>query len=116
MVLLSVSFSSTRICRGIRRPSGYATFSGGNAPDVSVKVQELADGELLITPAALTGKKSEVKLVEPKVATPTVAKEPLKQLKSLESSDIEISSPSETPLIFDIPVTYNDRVRVWVRC
>lgn len=43
------------------------------------------------------------------------AREPLKKLKVLESSGIELSSSAETPLIFDLPVTYNARVRTWIR-
>lgn len=45
-----------------------------------------------------------------------VTPEPLKELKALESSSgMEFSKPNETPLIFDIPVTYNDRVKSWIR-
>ena len=39
----------------------------------------------------------------------------LRKLDVLEKSGIEISQPSETPLIFDIPVTYNDKVKTWIR-
>ena len=42
-------------------------------------------------------------------------KPPLRKLKGLEVSGIEFSNPSETPLIFDIPVTYNERVKQWIR-
>ncbi len=44
-----------------------------------------------------------------------VAPEPLKRLDALEASSFELSASEETPLIFDIPVTYNDRVRAWIR-
>lgn len=45
-----------------------------------------------------------------------VTPEPLKELKALQaSSGMEFSKPNETPLIFDIPVTYNDRVKNWIR-
>ena len=46
---------------------------------------------------------------------PVTPDEPLKRLKSFEFSRLELSKPNETPLIFDIPVTYNERVRQWVR-
>ena len=38
----------------------------------------------------------------------------LKKLNSLESSNLQFSGASETPLIFDIPVTYNARVSFWI--
>lgn len=41
---------------------------------------------------------------------------PLKTLRSLETSHLEVSTSSnETPFIFDIPVTYNARVSSWIR-
>lgn len=39
----------------------------------------------------------------------------LKKLNALENSALELSESSETPFIFDIPVTYNHRVRQWIR-
>lgn len=39
----------------------------------------------------------------------------LKKLSALENSGVELSGSSETPLIFDIPVTYNKRVRHWIK-
>ncbi len=41
---------------------------------------------------------------------------PLKTLSSLETSNVQVStSKNETPFIFDIPVTYNDRVSSWIK-
>jgi membrane-bound lytic murein transglycosylase D len=63
----------------------------------------------------------EQNFATPIVATPTstdliaVAPEPLKKLRALEVSGMEFSKAHETPLIFDLPVTYNDRVRGWIR-
>lgn len=45
----------------------------------------------------------------------TAPAEPLQRLKSLDQPRIELSRSNDTPLIFDIPVTYNDRVRQWIR-
>jgi membrane-bound lytic murein transglycosylase D len=48
----------------------------------------------------------------------TVPEQPpiqLKTLSSLETSHVQISqSSNETPFIFDIPVTYNNRVSTWI--
>lgn len=44
-------------------------------------------------------------------AEPPVA---LKTLTSLENSKMEFSNTNETPFIFDIPVTYNERVSGWI--
>lgn len=38
----------------------------------------------------------------------------LKKLNSLENSKMEFSASNETPFIFDIPVTYNERVSNWI--
>ena len=45
----------------------------------------------------------------------TPASENLIAMDDLETSDIQLSKPNETPLIFDIHVTYNERVRQWIR-
>ncbi|MES2854976.1 MAG: lytic transglycosylase domain-containing protein, partial [Bdellovibrionota bacterium] len=49
----------------------------------------------------------------------TIPNEPdaleLKTLTTLEDSKLQLSSTSETPLIFDIPVTYNQRVSFWIQ-
>jgi membrane-bound lytic murein transglycosylase D len=39
----------------------------------------------------------------------------LKTLRTLEQSPMQLSSSAETPLIFDIPVTYNQRVSYWIQ-
>lgn len=39
----------------------------------------------------------------------------LKKLNSLEDRGVELSQANETPLIFDIPMTYNARVSFWIR-
>jgi membrane-bound lytic murein transglycosylase D len=44
--------------------------------------------------------------------TPPVA---LKKISSLETSRLSYSEATETPLIFDIPVTYNLRVSQWIK-
>ncbi len=46
---------------------------------------------------------------------PFVPTEPLKRLDLFETSKVELSHASDTPLFFDIPVTYNARVRAWIR-
>ncbi|RYZ73183.1 MAG: murein transglycosylase [Proteobacteria bacterium] len=38
----------------------------------------------------------------------------LKKLSSLENSKMQFSPSNETPFIFDIPVTYNERVSNWI--
>jgi membrane-bound lytic murein transglycosylase D len=43
------------------------------------------------------------------------AGEGLIQINDLDASDLQLSQSSETPLIFDIPVTYNARVSHWIR-
>lgn len=49
-------------------------------------------------------------------ATPEAPAIQLKTLSSLETSQTQVSmSSNETPFIFDIPVTYNDRVSRWIR-
>lgn len=39
----------------------------------------------------------------------------LKKLGTLEKSTVQLSSPGDTPIIFDIPVTYNSRVSQWIQ-
>ncbi len=69
---------------------------------------------------------NELVTLEQTISTPPAAEaapsnvialppEPLKKLKALEVSGIELSKPHDTPLIFDLPVTYNERVRGWIR-
>lgn len=41
--------------------------------------------------------------------------EHLVRLRALDSSHLQLSGANETPLIFDIPVTYNSKVRLWIR-
>lgn len=53
--------------------------------------------------------------ITPQPHQQVASNEPLKKLKVLESSGLELSQSSETPFIFDIPVTYNDRVRTWIK-
>jgi membrane-bound lytic murein transglycosylase D len=49
-------------------------------------------------------------------ASPDAPPVQLKTLSSLETSQTSVSiSSNETPFIFDIPVTYNDRVSSWIR-
>ncbi len=59
--------------------------------------------------------KSKLQHKVPTLAGNTSPKENLIQMDELETSDVQLSKPSETPLIFDIPVTYNERVRRWIR-
>lgn len=40
---------------------------------------------------------------------------PLKTLTSLQSSKMQIAHASDSPVIFDIPVTYNERVSQWIK-
>lgn len=40
--------------------------------------------------------------------------QPLMQIKTLENASLDLSATSETPAIFDIPVTYNQRVSHWI--
>jgi membrane-bound lytic murein transglycosylase D len=59
-------------------------------------------------------------LAQKGIARPIVENEPppvpLKTLSSLETSQVQVSTSSnETPFIFDIPVTYNDRVSSWIK-
>lgn len=39
----------------------------------------------------------------------------LKRLATLEGSKVQFTTSADTPLIFDIPVTYNPRVSHWIR-
>lgn len=39
----------------------------------------------------------------------------LKRLETLERSKLQFTTAADTPLIFDIPVTYNPRVSHWIR-
>ena len=65
------------------------------------------------TPAPTPETKPEAKPEPPKPEAKMPPQE-LKKLSTLESAGFELSSPNETPLIFDIPVTYNERVRQWI--
>jgi len=40
---------------------------------------------------------------------------PLKRLNNFTGENVEISSPTETPLIFELPITYNHRVKKWIQ-
>lgn len=74
-------------------------------------------------PAAPKSAKEITKVLPPKkqVSHPVKSlpsyepSEPLKRLDLLDASRLELSKSTETPLIFDIPVTYNERVRFWIR-
>jgi membrane-bound lytic murein transglycosylase D len=51
-----------------------------------------------------------------RIAVPLESEAPeLKTLRTLEDTQVQLSSTSETPLIFDIPVTYNQRVSFWIQ-
>lgn len=57
-------------------------------------------------------------MLEPGLGLRAVPEPPatvLKKLSALENSGVQLSPSSETPLIFDIPVTYNARVSFWIR-
>lgn len=46
----------------------------------------------------------------------TVLADPrLRQLNDFKTQAVRLSSPEQTQLIFELPVTYNDRVRSWIR-
>lgn len=59
-------------------------------------------------------------LAEKGIPRPVIENEPppvqLKTLSTLETSNMQLSTSSnETPFIFDIPVTYNNRVSSWIK-
>jgi len=59
-------------------------------------------------------------LAQKGIPRPVIENEPppvqLKTLSSLETSNMKLSTSSnETPFIFDIPVTYNNRVSNWIK-
>ena len=49
-----------------------------------------------------------------KVSFGDASPQELTTLRSLEGSQLRLSTSNETPLIFDIPVTYNARVSQWI--
>jgi membrane-bound lytic murein transglycosylase D len=70
-----------------------------------------------LTPVGQSASKLLAQVAEPGLGLSAMPEAPaavLKRLNSLEKSSMEFSSASETPLIFDIPVTYNARVSFWI--
>ena len=104
--LLDITRLSTRISE-LARDSQLAeskTPSRGVATDVhhspqTTKMQDSSLSRLATEP-----------LAQPQGQAPA-----LSRVSTLEASGMELSNPNETPLIFDIPVTYNDKVRNWIR-
>lgn len=78
-------------------------------------VAENSEPEQQLDPQEIDGPLNDTAAAAPVPAPAPTPVEPLKKLKSLESSGLQLSHPNETPLIFDIPVTYNSRVRNWIR-
>lgn len=64
-----------------------------------------------VAPPPQVAKKEETAKTIPEF----VPSEPLKRLDLLEDSKLEFSKSTDTPLFFDIPVTYNAQVRSWLR-
>lgn len=84
--------------------------SGGVLADLLAKNTEIGSvaKPAEIRQPALEASSAAAEEVEPAVQ--------LKTLRSLETSKLQISSSAtETPLIFDIPVTYNERVSAWIK-
>ncbi len=61
---------------------------------------EFAGGEIALTPDA------EVTVLQ---------STSLKRLNDLDKSNLQLSKPSDTHLLFELPVTYNARVKSWVQ-
>ncbi len=64
----------------------------------------------IIAPAPQLGAEQILVAPEKDLAQPK-----LKKLKTFETAAVEFSVPADAPLIFDIPVTYNDRVKFWIK-
>lgn len=96
------------------------------ATSVTTAATEPAESASLREPPARSTKPARVPvLVNPEFQTGEIATAPeaevtvlpagpLKRLKTFEASDVRISSKGNTPLIFELPVTYNDRVKAWI--
>lgn len=76
--------------------------------------RKVAQRKLAASPSVAIRSANKLASVEAKPAQPLAAPE-LKTLRTLEDSRLKLSSTSETPLIFDIPVTYNERVSFWIQ-
>jgi membrane-bound lytic murein transglycosylase D len=68
----------------------------------------------ITAPAADPDRAAQIQLSQ-EIEASIGAAEGLIQINDLDVSDLQLSQPSETPLIFDIPVTYNARVSHWIR-
>ena len=76
------------------------------------EVKEASKG---MSPSPASGVPRVATLADEPAPDPAEPGAGLTTLKSFESANVELSSAKETPLIFDIPVTYNDRVRSWIK-
>lgn len=78
--------------------------------DKPTRTQVSARVPVLVTPEFQTGDIA----TDANAEVTVIAAEPLKHLKTFESRDVQISATPNTPLIFELPVTYNDRVKSWL--
>ena len=87
-----------KIASRVLRGDAFRTLGGESSDQITVE------------PGVITGssKTGIASLKEPPAAL-------LKKLNSLEDRGVELSQANETPLIFDIPMTYNARVSFWIR-
>jgi membrane-bound lytic murein transglycosylase D len=90
------------------KASAVLPMSGGQARD-SLKAKTKTKTASFAPPPTFDAEKSS----EPGASLTEAPS--LKKLGMLETSAMQFSGSTETPLIFDIPVTYNHRVSNWIR-
>ncbi len=84
----------------VPRPGPHATAAEAPKPRVPV----------LVNPEFQTGGIA----TDPDAETTVIESTPLKRLKTFDTRAVRIATAPNTPLIFELPVTYNDRVKSWV--
>lgn len=94
------------------KTTGQITPVASATPAPEEKKENAAAG---LKPAPVPPPQVAKKDSAPRSISEFVPSEPLKRLDLLENSKLELSKSTDTPLFFDIPVTYNAQVRSWIR-
>jgi membrane-bound lytic murein transglycosylase D len=106
-ILLSASLTALLLAQPALATTGRRSIQ----QDAKMQVEIESELDLLLSDST---KPENSEKPAPLEAQATLPKQ-LKRLKTLESSTVQLSDEGETPLIFDIPVTYNQRVQFWIK-
>jgi hypothetical protein len=81
------------------------------ATNASPSAKSVSMVPVLVNPEFATGEIA----TSPESKVTVLPSGPLKSLNNFHLRDVPLSKPNETPLIFELPVTYNERVKSWLQ-